>query len=451
MPNCVCVWGGDSTPSPGNAREVWGVPLTAPPCSAFPNRRRKASWRWRDGSVHSLAVLPFPRAPVPSERYEGSRREPGQMGLGHGLKGLSWSNRRVKLEVGHGQGSPRPISVQLSTNLRGPIAGPVLTSETALPLQGGSPEMLPSPPFALFSVDPTFPPPFLLVNGGVLHIPDLDLRRIWAVAPQFLPLSSLASTPPKLSPGLGLLGQDGKEVQQPSWPQSKGASPLGTDPPARKCDPLGSAKRLLSLPCLAPLGHDPLWAPMAFFPQGSPPPLGKRGSPPCKLTSTLLDLRRKHEASLHHKGGWYLPPYPSARALVPHGGWMLGEVLLVLSLLLLGLFAGHQVGQEQWQRLANLKQKTTVESQLLQGGAFFSPLVPHSVLHHHPFLGQGQLADDPEPAYDTLSLESSDSLETNLSVSGNSACSPDNASRSAPFTTGVRLELLTFQALSLGL
>ncbi|KAM3830994.1 pleckstrin homology-like domain family B member 1 isoform 3-T3 [Vipera latastei] len=124
--------------------------------------------------------------------------------------------------------------------------------------------------------------------------------------------------------------------------------------------------------------------------EGSPPPLGKRGSLPCKLTSTLLDLRRKREASLHHKG--------------------------------------HQVGQEQWQRLADLKQKTTVESQLLQGGAFFSPLVPHSVLHHHPFPGQGQLADDPEAAYDTLSLESSDSLETNLSVSGNSACSPDNAS-----------------------
>lgn len=133
------------------------------------------------------------------------------------------------------------------------------------------------------------------------------------------------------------------------------------------------------------------------------------------------------------------------------GGWTLGEVLLVLSLLLLGLFVGHQAGQEQWQRLADLKQKTTVECQLLQAGAFFSPLVPHSVLHHHPFPGQDQPADDPEPAYDTLSLESSDSLETNLSVSGNSACSPDNASRSAPFTTRVRLELPTFQALSLGL
>ncbi|XP_034281063.1 pleckstrin homology-like domain family B member 1 isoform X3 [Pantherophis guttatus] len=124
--------------------------------------------------------------------------------------------------------------------------------------------------------------------------------------------------------------------------------------------------------------------------EGSPPPAGRRGSPPRKLTSTLLDLGRKREASLHHKG--------------------------------------HRAVQEQWQHLADLKQKAAVECQALRGRALFSPLVPHSVLHHHPFPGQGQLADDPEPAYDTLSLESSDSLETNLSLSGNSACSPDNAS-----------------------
>lgn len=73
-----------------------------------------------------------------------------------------------------------------------------------------------------------------------------------------------------------------------------------------------------------------------------------------------------------------------------------------------------------------------MECQALRRRALFSPLVPHSGLHHHPFPGQGQMANDPEPAYDTLSLESSDSLETNLSLSGNSACSPDNASRSAP-------------------
>ncbi|XP_026536743.1 pleckstrin homology-like domain family B member 1 isoform X2 [Notechis scutatus] len=123
--------------------------------------------------------------------------------------------------------------------------------------------------------------------------------------------------------------------------------------------------------------------------EGSPTAVGRSGSSPHKLTSPLLDLGRKREASLHHKG--------------------------------------HQAVQEQWQRLAEPKQKAAVECQALRGRALSSPLVPPSVLHHHPFLGQGQLADDPEPAYDTLSLESSDSLETNLSLSGNSACSRDNA------------------------
>lgn len=42
-----------------------------PPCSAFPNRRRKPSWRWSNGSVRSLAALPFPRARAASERFEG--------------------------------------------------------------------------------------------------------------------------------------------------------------------------------------------------------------------------------------------------------------------------------------------------------------------------------------------------------------------------------------------
>lgn len=84
--------------------------------------------------------------------------------------------------MGGGAPGPWPVSVQLFTNLLGPIAGPVLTSEAALPLQGGSPEMLPSLSFSLFSVDPTAPL-FMLVNGGALCIPGLDLHRLWTIAP----------------------------------------------------------------------------------------------------------------------------------------------------------------------------------------------------------------------------------------------------------------------------
>lgn len=98
--------------------------------------------------------------------------------------------------------------------------------------------------------------------------------------------------------------------------------------------------------------------------------------------------------------------------------------------------AGQQVIAEQRRRLADLKQKAAAEAQsqweARHGQPPFppscSPLMPHSILHHHP---PGR-REDPEHAYDTLSLESSDSLDTNLSTSGASACSPDNASRYRP-------------------
>ncbi|KAM6907781.1 LOW QUALITY PROTEIN: pleckstrin homology-like domain family B member 1 [Xenentodon cancila] len=48
-----------------------------------------------------------------------------------------------------------------------------------------------------------------------------------------------------------------------------------------------------------------------------------------------------------------------------------------------------------------------------------SPTVHHSILHHH-------LPPSGNQAYDTLSLESSDSLETSVSA-GNSACTPESA------------------------
>uniref|UniRef100_W5M7L4 Pleckstrin homology-like domain family B member 1 n=1 Tax=Lepisosteus oculatus TaxID=7918 RepID=W5M7L4_LEPOC len=49
------------------------------------------------------------------------------------------------------------------------------------------------------------------------------------------------------------------------------------------------------------------------------------------------------------------------------------------------------------------------------------PLVHHSILHHHP-------PPAGERPYDTLSLESSDSMDTSISTGNNSACSPDNMS-----------------------
>lgn len=94
--------------------------------------------------------------------------------------------------------------------------------------------------------------------------------------------------------------------------------------------------------------------------------------------------------------------------------------------------------EEQRRRLAELKQKAAAEAQCqwdaLHGAApfpagpsGFPPLMHHSILHH---LSAGrERGEEGEHAYDTLSLESSDSMETSISMGGNSACSPDNMSR----------------------
>ncbi|XP_012864951.1 PREDICTED: pleckstrin homology-like domain family B member 1 [Dipodomys ordii] len=101
--------------------------------------------------------------------------------------------------------------------------------------------------------------------------------------------------------------------------------------------------------------------------------------------------------------------------------------------------AGQQVIEEQRRRLAELKQKAAAEAQCqweaLHGAApfpagpsAFPPIMHHSILHHLP--AGRECGEEGEHAYDTLSLESSDSMETSISTGGNSACSPDMSSTS---------------------
>ncbi|XP_078538357.1 pleckstrin homology-like domain family B member 1 isoform X9 [Lissotriton helveticus] len=101
---------------------------------------------------------------------------------------------------------------------------------------------------------------------------------------------------------------------------------------------------------------------------------------------------------------------------------------------------GQQVIEEQRRRLAELKQKAAVEAQSqwealhphhnpysMPGAG--PPLMHHSILHHqHHALNLHHRGDEGDHAYDTLSLESSDSMETSVSTGNNSACSPDNMS-----------------------
>ncbi|KAM9768018.1 pleckstrin homology-like domain family B member 1 isoform 4-T4 [Dama dama] len=106
---------------------------------------------------------------------------------------------------------------------------------------------------------------------------------------------------------------------------------------------------------------------------------------------------------------------------------------------------GQQVIEEQRRRLAELKQKAAAEAQCqwdaLHGAApfptgptGFPPLMHHSILHHLP--ASRERGEEGEHAYDTLSLESSDSMETSISTGGNSVCSPDNMSSASGLDMG---------------
>ncbi|KAM6295772.1 pleckstrin homology-like domain family B member 1 [Aegotheles albertisi] len=153
-------------------------------------------------------------------------------------------------------------------------------------------------------------------------------------------------------------------------------------------------------------------------PKGPPSPAG---SLPRNLAATLQDIETKRQLALQQKAE-LLPAEP----------------------LQLGDLPGRDVIEEQRRRLAELKQKAAAEAQsqweALHGqppypGAF-TPLVHHSILHHHRPHGVGPHAEELDHAYDTLSLESSDSVETSISTGNNSACSPDNVSSASGMEAG---------------
>ncbi|XP_037830066.1 pleckstrin homology-like domain family B member 1 isoform X15 [Kryptolebias marmoratus] len=153
--------------------------------------------------------------------------------------------------------------------------------------------------------------------------------------------------------------------------------------------------------------------------------VNKTGSLPRNLAATLQDIETKRQIALQQKES-----QTSRQNTTEESS------------------AGHQVIEEQRRRLAELKQRAAAEAQCqweaLHGSqpsslASYSPvmaysptlshssvspppLVHHSILHHQLPPSAG------EQPYDTLSLESSDSMDTSVSTGNNSACSPDMSS-----------------------
>ncbi|XP_030632001.1 LOW QUALITY PROTEIN: pleckstrin homology-like domain family B member 1 [Chanos chanos] len=137
------------------------------------------------------------------------------------------------------------------------------------------------------------------------------------------------------------------------------------------------------------------------------------GSLPRNLAATLQDIETKRQLALQQKES--LPSSFEFPSITDKP-------------------SGQQVIEEQRRRLAELKQKAAMEAQCqweaLRGSQtqlnspfpqVGPPLVHHSILHHQP-------PPAGEQPYDTLSLESSDSMDTSISTGNNSACSPDNMS-----------------------
>ncbi|XP_059723382.1 pleckstrin homology-like domain family B member 1 isoform X7 [Haemorhous mexicanus] len=152
--------------------------------------------------------------------------------------------------------------------------------------------------------------------------------------------------------------------------------------------------------------------------QGPPSPAGSLSR---NLVATLQDIETKRQLALQQKAK-----------------------LLPAESLQTGNLPGRQVIEEQKRRLAELKQKAAAEAQsqweALHGQppfpTAFPRLVHHSILHHSRPHGAGPRAEELDHAYDTLSLESSDSMDTSISLGNNSACSPDNISSASGMETG---------------
>ncbi|XP_054659224.1 pleckstrin homology-like domain family B member 1 isoform X6 [Grus americana] len=238
--------------------------------------------------------------------------------------------------------------------------------------------------------------------GGPAWLPALDLEKWYQEVMAGFETSSSSVSPSSSPPPLPAKAHSSHKPLQVYRAKTEG----NAGAPRMKSGTPSSSQLNLSV-----LGRSP-------SPKGPPSPAG---SLPRNLAATLQDIETKRQLALQQKA----EPLP-AEPLQP------------------GDLPGQQVIEEQKRRLAELKQKAAAEAQsqweALHGQppfpAAFPPLVHHSILHHHRPHGVGPRAEDLDHAYDTLSLESSDSMETSISTGNNSACSPDNFSSASGMEAG---------------
>ncbi|KAM6043206.1 pleckstrin homology-like domain family B member 1 isoform 9-T13 [Chlamydotis macqueenii] len=240
--------------------------------------------------------------------------------------------------------------------------------------------------------------------GGPAWLPALDLEKWYQEVMAAFETPSSSVSPPSSPPPLPAKAHPSHKPLQVYRAKTEGDA--GALAPQMKSGTPSSSQLNLSV-----VGRSP-------SPKGPPSPAG---SLPRNLAATLQDIETKRQLALQQKAE-PLPAEPSQPGNLP----------------------GQQVIEEQKRRLAELKQKAAAEAQsqweALHGQplfpAAFPPLVHHSILHHHRPHGVAPRLEELDHAYDTLSLESSDSMETSISTGTNSACSPDNISSASGMETG---------------
>ncbi|KAM6238228.1 pleckstrin homology-like domain family B member 1 isoform 2-T2 [Porphyrio hochstetteri] len=287
------------------------------------------------------------------------------------------------------------VTVEQLSGILGSLRAP------AASLLGCTPPSPSSSGYAAPPPHPPLPPPALSspsisaeteqqLPGGPGWLPALDLEKWYQeVMAGFETSSSSSVSPPSSPPPLPAKAHSSHNPLQVYRAKTEGNA--GALTPRMKSGTPSSSQLNLSV-----LGRSP-------SPKGPPSPAG---SLPRNLAATLQDIETKRQLALQQKG--------------------------------------QQVIEEQKRRLAELKQKAAAEAQsqweALHGQppfpTTFPPLVHHSILHHHRPHNVGPRAEELDHAYDTLSLESSDSVETSISTGNNSACSPDNISSASGMEAG---------------
>ncbi|XP_009467356.1 PREDICTED: pleckstrin homology-like domain family B member 1 [Nipponia nippon] len=270
--------------------------------------------------------------------------------------------------------------------LRTPAASPL---GCAPPAPSSSGCAAPPPPLPSLSSPSVSAEMEQQLPGGHMWLPALDLEKWYQEVMAGFETSSSSVSPPSSPPPLPAKAHSSHKPLQVYRAKTEGDA--GALAPRMKSGTPSSSQLNLAV-----LGRSP-------SPKGPPSPAG---SLPRNLAATLQDIETKRQLALQQKG--------------------------------------QQVIEEQKRRLAELKQKAAAEAQsqweALHGQppfpAAFPPLVHHSILHHHRPHGVGPRAEELDHAYDTLSLESSDSMETSISTGNNSACSPDNISSASGMEAG---------------